>query len=656
MPTDATVAQQAAPHSTTAAWLAIPAVLHVDPSPDGRRIAVTTTQIPLGTHDELSNIQIVTVANGSSHPLDAAWPGDHTATWSPDGTRLAFVTARTGRPQLAVCDTTSSEPIAISNLPGGVTGPASWSPDGTTLVVAGPRGRLVDRTQPWRVTRPVQWGDGVGGLDDPPQLWVWDPTHGTSEMITDDEWRWSLPRWAPDGCRIAARASFDPDGNRRGQHLRLVQPDGGWGAPAVPGGFAVVHAWAADGSLLVLSIQPEGCPGGSEAQLHLLRTDGTTDRLDGDAPAPLGGTVYGDSPAAVGDMFEFALLVAGTEAYVRTQRGGRMGVAHYSLPTGNWRVVVDGDRCATPLAAGADTLVIADQCATQWCALARVPLDGGGRPAAIGLPGPQEPPTAEVHRFAVASPHDGAPLDAWHLRPAGVDGPLPTVLLVHGGPNAAFGECFLLDAQALCAAGFGVLYTNPHGSTGYGDAFTHSAIDQWGDVPSADVVAVVDDAVARGWADPARLGVAGNSYGGYLSAWLITSTDRFAAAVIENPVTDLLSMYGTSDIGVTFLPMQMGASPLENIEPYLRWSPLLRADRCHTPVLFVSGADDRRCPPSQAFEMHRVLRSLGRTSEVLVLPGSSHEGTTYGPPAARLAHDLALVDWMHRWLRQPGDG
>ena len=145
MPTDATVAQQAAPHSTTAAWLAIPAVLHVDPSPDGRRIAVTTTQIPLGTHDELSNIQIVTVANGSSHPLDAAWPGDHTATWSPDGTRLAFVTARTGRPQLAVCDTTSSEPIAISNLPGGVTGPASWSPDGTTLVVAGPRGRLVRR-------------------------------------------------------------------------------------------------------------------------------------------------------------------------------------------------------------------------------------------------------------------------------------------------------------------------------------------------------------------------------------------------------------------------------------------------------------------------------------------------------------------------------
>ena len=263
------------------------------------------------------------------------------------------------------------------------------------------------------------------------------------------------------------------------------------------------------------------------------------------------------------------------------------------------------------------------------------------------------PTPAVVHRWTVTSPHDGSLLDAWHLRPLGAEGPLPSVVLIHGGPNAAFGECFSLDAQALCAAGFGVLFTNPHGSTGYGDPFTHSAIDHWGDVPVADVLAVLDDAVSKGWVERDRVGVTGNSYGGYLTAWLACTTDRFRAAVAENPVTDLLSMYGTSDIGATFMPMQMGSTPLEDVDPYLRWSPLFRAAECHAPILFIVGTEDRRCPPSQAFELHRTLRALGRTSEIVVLPGCSHEGSTYGPPIARLAHDEALVDWMVRWLREP---
>jgi dipeptidyl aminopeptidase/acylaminoacyl peptidase len=112
-------------------------------------------------------------------------------------------------------------------------------------------------------------------------------------------------------------------------------------------------------------------------------------------------------------------------------------------------------------------------------------------------------------------------------------------------------------------------------------------------------------------------------------------------------------MYGTSDIGATFMPMHIGCTPLENVEPYLRWSPLLRAADCHTPLLFVVGEQDRRCPPQQAFELHRTLHALGRTSEILMLPDCSHEGSTYGPPIARLAHDEALVDWLTRWLGEP---
>jgi dipeptidyl aminopeptidase/acylaminoacyl peptidase len=288
------------------------------------------------------------------------------------------------------------------------------------------------------------------------------------------------------------------------------------------------------------------------------------------------------------------------------------------------------------------------------CRLAVLDLnraDAPGRFLACSTVDNDPPLPAAVQRFQVPSPADGAPLDAWFLTPPGTTGAVATVLVVHGGPMAAFGECFSIDAQALCAAGFGVLYTNPHGSTGYGDAFTHAVIGDWGGAPAADVLAVIDHAVALGWVDGDRVAMTGNSYGGYLAAWLACTTDRFRAAVIENPATDLLSMYGTSDIGATFLPAQLAATPANDVEPYLRWSPILHADTCRTPILFVVGTEDRRCPPSQAFELHRALHACGTPSEVLVLPGASHEGSTYGPIPCRLAHDDALVEWMQRWLR-----
>ena len=110
-------------------------------------------------------------------------------------------------------------------------------------------------------------------------------------------------------------------------------------------------------------------------------------------------------------------------------------------------------------------------------------------------------------------------------------------------------------------------------------------------------------------------------------------------------------MYGTSEIGATFFPSQFSGTPHEQIETYYQQSPIMHAHQCTTPCLFVIGEDDRRCPPAQAWAMHRALCVSGTTSEVLVLPHSSHEGSTYGPPSGRLAHDNALVEWMTRWLK-----
>lgn len=643
--------------SVTEAWLAVPAPVQADLAPDGRRLAVTSVRVPAGGEAEEQWLSIVDVDTGAAAAFAGAVEGDGSAVWSPSGDRIAFVTARTGRAQVAVATADGAIVEVVTDLPGGVAGAPAWSPDGGRLAFAAARGRGIDHTRPYRVTRAVAMGDGIGHLDDPPQLWVLDVASGACDRLTDDEWRWSRPRWSPDGLTLAARVSHDPAGRRRGQHLRLVAPDGTWHAPDVPGGFAVVHAWASDGALAVLVVQPQGQLLGSRGQLRVWR-DGAARWLNEHEGFGVAGDVYGDSPAALGDSYDGALVVDGTTAWVRVADGGRLGLARIDLAAGEpvWTQVRTGDRSVTPVGAAAGGLVVAEQSAGSPCAvLALDAMDPGapGRELPVWpSPVPARPAAAEVHRFTVPSPVDGAALEAWFLRTAGSRGPLPTVLMVHGGPNAAFGEAFSIDAQALCAAGFGVVYTNPHGSTGYGDAFTHAAIADWGGTPVRDVLAVIDHAVGEGWADGDRIGMTGNSYGGYLTAWMACTTERFRAAVVENPVTDLLSMYGTSDIGALFVPAQLNVGPpTEDPEPYLRWSPLLHAHRCTTPVLFVVGAQDHRCPPSQAFELHRALHALGTPSEVLVLPGASHEGSTYGPVPGRLAHDEALVEWMTRWLR-----
>jgi dipeptidyl aminopeptidase/acylaminoacyl peptidase len=255
----------------------------------------------------------------------------------------------------------------------------------------------------------------------------------------------------------------------------------------------------------------------------------------------------------------------------------------------------------------------------------------------------------DAHRFTVDTAA-GLTLDDWLLTPAGVDGPLPTVLLVHGGPHFTFGEMFSLDAHALCGAGFAVLYTNPRGSTGYGTAFAQACHGDWSLGPASDLHALLDHAIAEGWVDADRTGIAGNSYGGYMSAWMVGTSSRFRAAVIENPVTDLASMYYTSDIGTGYFPPQFGGAPHEVPDIYRDQSPITHAHLCRTPCLFLVGDADRRCPSAQAWAMHRVLHLNGVPSEVMVLPGCSHEGSTYGPPIARREADAALVEWFTRWL------
>ncbi len=626
------------------------APLHASVSIDGRAL-VTTIRVPEGAASAEVRLSVIDTVTGREDDLAHIVDGDNCATWAPDGRALVWCSTEGDDGVLRWAPSTDDRPQVVPGS-AGVHGPGAWSPDGRLVAFTAPSAPPIDRSQPYRWTRPMLHFDGLGPLETPPQVRVTDLETGRSRWLTDDDWRWTTLRWSPDGSRLAACAGLDPDGLVGGQHLEIVHLDGTRHRPDVPSGRVVVPVWLRDGRLVALVVDPHDRPIGAAAVLFML--DG--DRVESvDVDGLLGGDVYGDQQAELCDTYDNVVLEAPDGSLVvRTVSRGRMSIARLhldsfgALTVAGLAPIVGGDRCCTPVAVTGERLVFVTATVDATAELATVNHDGSDEQRITHFDG-GERSAVRVEHFVVSTDAP-APIDAWFVRPVDAERALPTVLVVHGGPNFAYGWQFNIDVHALCAAGFGVLYANPRGSTGSGDAFTAAALGDWAEGPARDLLAVVDEAVRRGWSVGDRLGVTGNSYGGFMAAWLAATTDRFRAAVIENPVTDPMAMHATSDIGPWFFEGQFGGTPSETLERYVAQAPLHHAHRCRTPVLWVVGEADRRCPPAQALAMHRAVRRTGTPSEVLVLPGSSHEGSTYGPPAVRLAHDGALVEWMRRWL------
>ena len=164
-------------------------------------------------------------------------------------------------------------------------------------------------------------------------------------------------------------------------------------------------------------------------------------------------------------------------------------------------------------------------------------------------------------------------------------------------------------------------------------------------------MAVTDEALRRfSYCDPERLGVAGGSYGGFMTNWIVGHTDRFIAAVSMRGLSNFISFYGTSDIGTYFSERELLGTPHEQLERYLRMSPLTYADRVHTPLLILHGDQDLRCPLEQAEQFFVVLRRLGRTVELLRFPEEGHNLSRSGRPDRRLLRLERILAWFDRWL------
>ncbi len=245
---------------------------------------------------------------------------------------------------------------------------------------------------------------------------------------------------------------------------------------------------------------------------------------------------------------------------------------------------------------------------------------------------------------------DGVDVEGWILWPS-KRGKVPTILYVHGGPKTAFGYSYLHEFQVFAARGYAVLFTNPRGSDGYTEAFADLR-KHYGERDYQDLMEAVDYAIAHyPFVDAKRLAVAGGSYGGFMTNWVVTHTDRFKAAVTDRSISSWWTFWGTSDIGPYFGRDQTGVDPWDDEETTLAKSPLRYVRNVTTPLLLVHSFEDLRCWHVEAIQFFTALKYYGKEAEMVLFPKENHDLSRAGKPKHRIARLKAYLRWFDTHLK-----
>lgn len=260
-------------------------------------------------------------------------------------------------------------------------------------------------------------------------------------------------------------------------------------------------------------------------------------------------------------------------------------------------------------------------------------------------------PRAEKYVF---SSEDGSPVDGWFLA-AQSEGPAPVVLYVHGGPHGAYGDAFFWEFQRFTEAGYNVVFTNPHGSTTYGQDFINAVVNHYGEQDFRDVIAGLDVALQRfgEYIDANQQIIIGGSYGGFMTTWAIGHTSRFEAAISQRPVTEWLHLTGASDIGYNFVQDEMGANPYTPAgrEELIKRSPITYAAQVKTPLLMLHGEYDLRTPIAQTEMYYTAIKILTDTPvEMVRFPQAWHGVSRNGLPNLRETRLTVMFDWLQKTL------
>jgi dipeptidyl aminopeptidase/acylaminoacyl peptidase len=664
------------------------------PSPDGRRTAFVVTRLDQQADDYRAAVWVVGTDGGVPAQLTSGAARDSSPRWSPDGTLIAFISTRpseepapppsTSSPSTASTTATPARPkgqIWLMPVDGGEARQLTkqehgaselhWSPDGRTIAFLSPtpEGDAGDTSSPAgrtpvadeRIIEALRYrADCRGFIEDRfTQLWTIDLESQSISQLTRGPFDVAQPAWSPNGSRIAFISNRLPDHETNGiSALYVVPAAGGESRPIFEENTVVTSpSWSPDGSsIAVLGHTTPHAGDAMNAKLWSVPAGGgdpachtnSWDRSFGD---------HGMSDLSIAADQRPVWSIGGRSIFALASDRGATNVYRIDLDGQTVSPVTIGPRRVASFQLIPDNrLVLASGSATRPFELARFDIDSQTETDRTDFNRHlvDEVAFVEPQEINVPSPTDGQMIQGWLLTPPGfrpeTTVSYPMILQIHGGPHAMYGPTPFHELQLMAARGYVVLFSNPRGSAGYGERFTSTTRGQWGESDMADVMAMVDAVLARGIVDPRRLGVTGGSYGGYLTNWIVGHTDRFAAAATQRCVSNLYSMYGTSDIGYSFGEYEFGGTPWSDTDRLLKHSPISYVDRIHTPLLIIHNEGDLRCPIEQAEQLFVALKRLGREVRFVRIPEEDHNLSRTGKPSRRLARLHHLIGWFDRYL------
>ncbi len=655
----------------------IPFVGDAQISADGKRIAYVVAHSDLEKDDYQGDIWLID-ADAAPRLLIGGPADDSRPRWSPDGTRLAFVSNRAEKRQIYILDMRGGEAWPLTAEKEGV-GAFAWSPDGRRIAYlarpapaeaaakAGGAGKA-------HITERLFYRfDGAPGFlpEQRSQLWVVDVTgdHGPAlGPLWDGRTEPSEPAWTADGGALIFSALPDPNPPAAPADNELYRVEVSAGAKA----FALTNRRGPDDG--PISISRDGriawtgfddttpfrsstttrlyaAPLASAGLGAITNVTASFDRNVGetsmsDTPLPRGGGARAQFDAA-GKSLYFVAADRGLAQLYRAPASGGAPVSLSQALRGDLREFSLARTGRVAAVFGSPTqpydVWTLDRAGGPW-----IQRTTHGRDAFAGAA------FAPYEELWVDS-FDGTRIQGWLVKPPGFDASkqYPLMLYIHGGPHAMYGEGFFHEFQVLANAGLLVLITNPRGSTGYGADFANSVQYRYPGDDYRDLMAALDVVIARGYVDTTRLAVGGGSGGGVLTSWTIGQTDRFAAALVERPVVDFASHTVVSDLNGFFAQHWFHDYPWRSPQEYFARSPINLVDKVKTPVLVIQSEQDYRTPLDQGIGYYNALRMQGKPAKLVLFPTSSHGLSRNGPPSQRVERLGIILDWFTTRLRPP---
>lgn len=619
-------------------------------SPDGAQVAYTVRSMDLKKDTSDADIYLIPFAGGEAVRLTTSPKAETSPRFSPDGKWIAFLSSREGdKSQVFLLSRGGGEASRLTDMKGGV-GSFEWSPDSKRLVLVAsdpdpdapdPEAKGDDKKTPKPiVTRRIQFKrDYEGYLRElRSHLYVFEVEKKASVQITSGPYDDAQPAWSPDGKTIAfvSNRTAEPDTNRD-SNIYLIAPVAGETPRAITTNPSEDEhpTWAPDGKSIVY------VEGGVVADMwygsnHLATVNVAT------------GVVKALTKDLDRNVGEPKFTTDGRAILFAIEDGGNSHLGRIPAEGGAIERIVAGERDVQSFDTRNGRIVFLESQPTLPSEIST--LDGANvrRLTKTNDALLKDIKLAPVERFKARS-KDGTMIDGFLHRP--VDGKAgvkaPTILRIHGGPTSQFSTAFDFERQLLAAQGYAVVAGNPRGSTGYGRDFSYALFAKWGEPDFDDLMAVVDQAVSMGVADPDRLGVGGWSYGGILTNYVISKTTRFKAATSGASISNILAGYGTDHYQYEY-EAELGL-PWKHADAYLKLSgPFLKADQIKTPTLFLCGEDDMNVPLLNTEQMYQAVRRLGIPTELVIYPGQNHGIRTPSYQKDRLER---YVKWYDTYLR-----